>query len=139
MSTTILQNRIPLGITLPIRNGGIGFFEQTYDTFSKVKTNIINLLRTKPGERRMQPTFGCRLYNVVFEQNTDILHDQITNIVKEDVSNWIPDVNINEVDVKLLKNEEENNIDIYKVYININFTVTTIKQSGNIEIIINTN
>jgi phage baseplate assembly protein W len=139
MPTTILQKKTPLGLTLPIQNGGIGFFEQTYDTFTQTKTNIINLLRTRPGERRMQPLFGCRLYNAVFEQNTEVLPEYITNIVREDISNWISNVTVNKVDIKFYKNEELDNPDIYKIYVAVSFTVDSTKQSDNVEIIIDTN
>ena len=139
MATTILTNKTPIGLTLPIRNGGIGFFEQTFDTFTQTKTNIINLLNTKPGERRMQPLFGCRLYNAVFEQNTEILDEYKVNLIKEDVGHWIPNVTVNKVDVKLSKNEENNNIDTYKIYVKVKFTVESTKQSDNIEIIIDVN
>lgn len=130
---------VPLGITLPIKDGGVGFFEQTYDTFTMTKTNIINLLRTRPGERRMQPLFGCRLYNAVFEQNTDMLPEFITNLIKEDISNWISNVTVNKVDVKFFKNEESDDRDIYKIYVSVNFMVNTINQSDSVDIVINTN
>jgi phage baseplate assembly protein W len=139
MPLTKIKTVVPVGLTLPLRDDGVGFFEQTFDTFTATKTNIINLLRTRPGERRMQPLFGSRLYNAVFEQNTDILPEVITNIVKEDIGNWIPNVTVNKVNVKFFKNEETNNIDIYRIYIAINFTVNTINQTDGVEIVIDTN
>jgi hypothetical protein len=139
MSSTQIKTRTPLGLTLPIQNGGVGFFEQTYDTFTQTKTNIINLLRTRPGERRMQPLFGCRLYNAVFEQNTGILPEYITTLVREDIGNWIPNVTINKVDVKFFKDEEYKNTDIYRIYIAVNFTVNTVNKTDGIEIVIDTN
>lgn len=139
MPNVTLKSRTPIGLSLPIRNSGVGFFEQTYDTFTQTKTNIINLIRTRPGERRMQPTFGCRLYNVVFEQNIEILPEFITNIVREDIGNWIPNVSVNKVDTKFLKNEEYNNKDTYKIYISINFTVNIINKTDTIDIIVDTN
>jgi len=139
MSFTTIKISTPLGLALPIRNYGVGFFEQTFDTFTATKTNIINLLRTKPGERRMQPLFGCRLYDIVFEQNTTILSEMITNMVTEDISNWIPNVTVDKVDVKLLKNEEYNNVDIYRIYIAVNFTVNIVGKSDSVEIVIDTN
>jgi phage baseplate assembly protein W len=137
MPTVVANNKIPIGITLPIRNGGIGFFEQTFDTFSSTRTNIINLLRTKPGERRMQPLFGCRLYDSVFEQNTEILPEYITNIIKEDIGNWIPNVTVNAVNVKFYKKEDGNQQD-YKIYIYITFTINVIEKTDTLEVVINT-
>lgn len=139
MSQSTIQIKTPIGLALPIQNAGIGFFEQTYDTFTSTKTNIINLLRTKPGERRMQPLFGCRLYNAVFEQNTEILPEYIRNMIKEDISNWIPNVTVDKVDVKFYQNEETNNTDIYRIYVAVKFTVNVIEKSDTIEFVIDNN
>lgn len=139
MSNPTIKVKTPIGLTLPIQNSGIGFFQQTFDTFNATKTNIINLLRTKPGERRMQPLFGCRLYNAMFEQNTEIIPEYIKNIIKEDISNWIPNVVVNKVDVKFYHNEEVDNIDIYKTYVAITFTVNVLNKTDTIEMIIDSN
>ncbi len=132
-------DRRAIGISLPIRNAGVGFFEQTFDTFEQTKINIINLLRTKRGERRMQPLFGCRLYDVVFEQNTGILEEYIINLIRDDIASWIPNVTINKTDVKFFKNELYNNIDSYKIYVSVNFTVNSTNKTDNIDVVINTN
>jgi phage baseplate assembly protein W len=139
MPQSTIQIKTPIGLTLPIQNAGIGFFEQTYDTFTATKTNIINLLKTKPGERRMQPLFGCRLYNAVFEQNTEILPEYIQNIIKEDIGNWIPNVTVDKVDVKFYHNEETNATDIYRIYVAVKFTVNVIEKSNTIELVIDSN
>lgn len=139
MPQSTIQVKTPIGLTLPIQNGGVGFFKQTFDTFTATRTNIINLLRTKPGERRMQPLFGCRLQNALFEQNEDVLPEYIQNIIKEDISNWIPNVVVNKVDVKFYKNEEINNVDIYKIYVAVTFTVDILNKTDTIEMIIDSN
>ena len=139
MPSIILPNKTPIGLSLPIRNAGVGFFEQTFDTFTQTKTNIINLLRTIPGERRMQPLFGCRLHKSVFEQNTEILPDYIKNIIKEDINNWVSNVSIDKIDVKFLKNEESVSPDSYKIYISVKFIVNTVNQSGTVNFTIDTN
>jgi phage baseplate assembly protein W len=129
----------PIGINLPIRSGNIsGYFDQSTDTFTAYRMNIINLIRTIPGERRMNPTFGCRLWNVTFEQNDDFIPAKIENIIKEDISQWIPGVIVSSVDVKYFEDDTSTNLkDIYKLYIVVNFTVTTINQSDVVEIILN--
>lgn len=130
---------IPIGINLPITNGNVsGYFDQSTDTFTAYRMNIINLIRTVPGERRMNPTFGCRLWNVVFEQNDDFIPVKIENIIKEDISQWIPGVSVSSVDVKYLEDDTSINLkDIYKLYIVVKFTITTINQSDVVEIVLN--
>lgn len=139
MPVTKIKTKIPIGLSLPLRDAGVGFFEQTFDTFTATKNNIINLLRTRPGERRMQPLFGCRLNNVVFEQKTELLPEVIKNIVNEDIRNWVPNVTVNKVDVKFFTNEETNTTDIYRIYVAVNFTVNVVNQTDSVEIVIDTN
>ena len=86
---TIITNptsATPIGLTLPIQDGSSGYFAQSFDTLTQIKTNITNLLNTRQGERRLQPTFGTRLWNLSFEQNVDTLKDQAINIVNEDIA-----------------------------------------------------
>jgi len=139
MPVTKIKTKVPIGLSLPLRDSGVGFFEQTFDTFTATKNNIINLLRTRPGERRMQPLFGCRLNNVVFEQKTELLPEIIKNIVNEDIRNWVPNVTVNKVDVKFFTNEETNTTDIYRIYVAVNFTVNVVNQTDSVEIVIDTN
>jgi phage baseplate assembly protein W len=134
-STVKLNNRKPIGMTLPIKLGDNGYFEQSYDTLSQIKSNIINLLNTKPGERRMQPTFYCRLHNLVFEQNMEVLPEIASNIVKEDIQKWISGVTVTNVTADVLKNNESSdNVDIYKLYIAVKFTVNATGQTSTIEL-----
>ena len=128
----------PIGITLPIQNGNSGYFAQSFDTLTQVKTNILNLLNTRQGERRMQPTFGTRLWNLLFEQNVDTLKDQAINIVSEDIASWIPNVTVTDITVNLLKSDEvTNNIDIYMLRIAVTFMVNVTKQIDTVVVTIN--
>ena len=112
----------PIGMALPIQDGNSGYFSQTFDTLTQVKTNILNLLNTRQGERRMQPTFGSRLWNLVFEQNVDTLQDQAINIVTEDIFSWIPNVTVLDVTADLLTNDQiAANKDIYMLNIVVKF------------------
>lgn len=129
--------KTPIGLVLPIQGGNSGYFEQAYDSFTQKRMNIINLLRTRQGERRMQPLFGSRLWNVVFEQNTEILPDIITNIIKEDISQWIDGVSVNNVTVSVPKiNETTDYRDIYTVLVVVQFVDTSTQQQGNVNVYI---
>jgi Bacteriophage baseplate protein W len=135
----VLKN-IPIGLNLPIQGGNSGYFDQSTDSFTAYRMNIINLIRTVPGERRMNPTFGCRLWTLVFEPNDDFITEKVNKIVTEDIATWIPGVSVNSVDVKYFEDDKSINLkDIYKLYITVKFTVDTINQSDVVEIILNTN
>jgi phage baseplate assembly protein W len=110
----------PLGLTLPIQNGPGGFFNQTTYTLEQVKTNIINLLNTRRGERRMQPTFGHSLNKFVFDQNDATLPQRVKQALTSDISYWVPVATIDNIDIKVLKKED---VDIYRLYINLTISV----------------
>jgi len=120
----------PIGITLPIENGNSGYFGQSFDTLTQVKMNISNLLNTKPGERRFQPTFGTRLWKLVFEQNVDTLKDQAINIVSEDIATWVPNVSVINITANLLTNNKiSSTSNTYMLEIAVSFMVNSTKQS----------
>lgn len=130
----------PIGINLPITNGPVGYFDQSTDTFTAYRMNIINLIRTAPGERRMNPTFGSRLWNLVFEPNDELISSKVETTIKEDISRWISGVTVNSVNVKYFENDESTPLkDIYKLYIVVKFTIDSINQEDVVEIILNKN
>lgn len=100
--------------------------------------NIINLLNTRPGERRLQPTFGTRLWNLTFEQNIDTLKDQAVNIVNEDIMAWVPNVTVTDVTANLLtSNQINSNTDMYMLEVIVNFYVNLTKQSDTVIVTVN--
>ena len=131
----IITIQSPIGITLPIKDGNSGYFEQSFDTLTQTKSNIINLLNTKQGERRMQPTFGSRLWNLIFENNVDSLKDIAINVIKEDISMWIPNVTVIDVTSKIFKSDQQtSDRDIYKLEISVDFMLNMTKQQDNVSI-----
>lgn len=127
----------PIGIVFPITRGNVGYFDQSTDSFTAYRMNIINLIRTRPGERRMNPTFGCRLWNVVFEPNDDFIPEKVNKFIQEDVAKWIPGISVSSVDVKYFEDDKSTDLrDIYKLYIVVRFIITSINQEDTIEIIL---
>ena len=137
--TLSAQPMSSIGITIPIQNSESGYFERSFDTLTQVKSNIINLLNTKPGERRMQPTFGCRLWKLVFEQNQDSLADIASNIIKEDINSWIPNVTVLDITSTLYTTEDNNvNKDNYQLKLSVIFMLNMSKQQDTVSITIST-
>lgn len=135
MNTSTKQ---PIGIIIPIQGGENGFFNQSYDTLISTKMNIINLLKTRPGERRFQPTFGCRLWNITFEQNIDSISNIANIIIKEDISSWIPNVTVLNVTSQLYSDDQIiHDRDIYKLDIAVKFMINMTKQQDEIKITMN--
>ena len=105
-----LDKDVAVGISLPLINGPGGYFRQTYTTLEQVTSNVLNLLLTIPGERVMQPEFGSTLMDVVFNQGPDVEND-IDEAIREAVSNWLPYVIINEINMFQQGNQVDVSID----------------------------
>ena len=86
----------------------------------------------------MQPTFGSRLWSLIFEQNVDTLKDQAVNIVTEDIFSWIPNVTVLDVTANLLTTDQITaNKDIYMLNIAVKFMLNMTKQTDTIVVTIN--
>ena len=126
-----LDKDIAVGISLPIEAGPNGYFAQTYTTMEQVVSNVVNLLLTIPGERYMQPEFGSKLHEYLFEQFDDGVVDDIKDSIEEALSTWLPYVVIEEL--KVLDGygmEEESNIHIgsderpHTIYVSLIISIT---------------
>jgi phage baseplate assembly protein W len=126
------QSLNPIGIILPIKKGNSGYFNQSFDTVSQVKSNIINLLRTRRGERRFQPFFGSGLINAIFEQNLKDSPDILKQIVINDINAWIPNITVIGVDLSLPNDDINNLTDIYTIHIQVKFMVNNVTDSVNL-------
>jgi phage baseplate assembly protein W len=113
----------PIGLTLPLRSGINGYFEQSYDTLTQIKANITNFFNTRPGERRFNPQFGTKLYQYLFEQNIEGFDDILKNVIKEDMNYWFPNVIVNTVFLDITTAQKNKNTDNYIISIKIQFTV----------------
>jgi hypothetical protein len=104
------------GITLPITHGPRGYFNQSRSVSEQVKSNLNLLLRTKKGERRMNPEFGSGLWNVLFENNTDDLRPIIDSTIRKDISKWMSYVNVQSVTFSANSDSNYNRIDVSVKY-----------------------
>ena len=94
-----LNPDIRIGLKLPFNRGKSGLFPQTETTLEQAGSNIKNLLLTAKGERVMQPNFGSRLRDLLFEQYTEDLTERIKQEIQETMSIWLPYIDIAKVDV----------------------------------------
>jgi phage baseplate assembly protein W len=79
-----------IGVTLPFKLGNTGYFQQSYDTLTQVKSNFINLILTRRGERVHQPEFGCGIHEYLFEQLTPENVEGARLSVVDAVQKWMP-------------------------------------------------
>ena len=66
----------------------------------KVEQSLRLILFTAPGERVLQPEFGCGLRDLVFRPNTVTFRAQLADIVREAITRWEPRVDLIDVIVE---------------------------------------
>ena len=101
---------IYVGVRFPLDHSQEGFFYKTKTILEQAKSNMRNLLLTSKGERVMQPEFGSTLTDVLFNQGEDV-ENQIDEAIREAVSNWLPYVIINEINMFQQGNQVDVSID----------------------------
>ena len=88
-----------IGLELPLGYSDSGFFKQTKTTLQQAKYNIINLIKTIPGERLGQPAFGSDLHSVLFEPMNEDFNDLLEDSIRTSMSTWLPYINIKKIDI----------------------------------------
>ena len=77
------------GISFPFRigvKGGVVMSDTTAFDISHITEGIEQLLRTRKGERGMEPQIGCDLSTHVFEPNDKSLHNLIAFEITEELN-----------------------------------------------------
>ena len=95
-----------LGITLPIQRGKTGYFASAFDVITQVRSNVINLILTRKGERVFQPAFGSDIHNLVFTQMDEAYENAVKSSIQSAVSKWMPFLNITEQNV--IRDDDKN-------------------------------
>lgn len=112
--------------------GGGSVFVLSYTTEEQSISNLKNLILTRKGERIMHPDFGTRLYNTVFEQNTDNLIETIQTELEDDIKYWLPYITITKLQVTA-------DIDNYSISISLVFKVSERGANQTIKIFVSQN
>lgn len=114
------------GITLPVRRGESGYFEQAFESFDQARANLLNLLQTRKGERIMQPDFGIGLSKLLFEQlDDDDFDDKLRDALTASVNFWLPYINIEEIEVEMTDLMKDNNLAKMSIQFTVGADITT--------------
>ena len=82
-----------------------------YGGSEKLRGKIIQVLFTAPGERLHQPEFGCGLFNLVFEPNSDLLAAAVQFTIGQALTRWLAnDLVVDSVNVA--SDEEYINVEV---------------------------
>ncbi len=104
-----------IGITLPLQLGNTGYFQQSFDTITQIKSNFINLILTRKGERVHQPEFGCDIHRYLFEQLTPENIERAKLSVLDAVQQWMPFLELVKFELQTTNTQIDNNV--LKLYV----------------------
>lgn len=90
-----------------------------------IKESIKNILLTDPGERLFNPTFGCGVRHMLFENMHSGLKSVIEDTVRTAIETYEPRCNLLKVQAIL---------DNYNLIINVVFTVINIQEPINLSV-----
>ena len=107
-----------IGLSFPLRRDNNNDFKLTKTSLEQAQHNLRNLFLTYPGERVGQPEFGSRIRELCFEQIDDDLPTRIEEEVRRTVSNWLPYINVQEVNT--LNEEGDEN----KIFVQVKYSTT---------------
>ena len=111
-----------LGIGINKNSDKGGIFAVNYTTLTQAKDNLKNLILTRKGERIMNPTFGCDIYKVLFEQmDGELIETKIESTILDAVSNWLPYLNIDEI----IFDYDNNDIDNNRINLELKFSLVS--------------
>ncbi|MBI4650387.1 GPW/gp25 family protein [Candidatus Desantisbacteria bacterium] len=87
-------------LEIPFKKGSSGGAAETGDINKHIKNKLIQVLFTIPGERVNLPGFGCRIRDLVFEPNNEIMTSAVNFQVSQELNKWMGDeVKIESVNV----------------------------------------
>ena len=98
-----------VGVSLPY--DGTAVFNSTYTTQEQMKSNMLNVLLTEPGERIYKPNFGVGLRNYLFENFTDL--DTLKDRINSQVERYVPQVELTNVTINKDPNSHELNVGVF--------------------------
>lgn len=111
-----------LGIGINKNSDKGGIFSVNYTTLTQAKDNLKNLILTRKGERMLNPTFGCDVWKVLFEQmDNQLIENKIETSILDAVTNWLPYINVDEI----LFDYDDNDIDTNKINLEIKFSLAS--------------
>jgi phage baseplate assembly protein W len=99
-----------LGLPYPITKHPLGLM-RIQSGINQVKSDMLVLLLTEPGERVMLPEFGTPLKQFFFEPNDEEVTERVKDVIAASIKNWEPRIAVTQIDVTNSKSEIEPELD----------------------------
>ena len=97
-------------------------FKAGYD-IDAIKNSIRNLLTTSPGEKILNPAYGCDLRGLLFEPVTKDIGNQLGKIIYNQLTTFEPRIRIDNIKIAL-------DVDNQQYEVDLSFSVPTLNLIG---------
>ncbi len=87
-----------LGAPYPITKHPLGLL-RTQKGINQVKSDLLALLLTEPGERVMLPDFGTPLKQFLFEPNDTVVVEKVKDVISNSIRTWEPRIAVTAIEV----------------------------------------
>jgi phage baseplate assembly protein W len=101
-----------LGMPYPVTKHPLGML-RTQRGINQVKSDLLVLLLTEPGERVMLPEFGTPLRKLLFEPNDSSLEMIAKEIISDSIKTWEPRIAVTDIQVTNSRAELESSANPY--------------------------
>ena len=118
-----INNNVRIGVAFPLNE--VNMTSGTLTTKEQIKTNLINLLLTVPGERINNPNYGIGLKNLLFENSVD--EDTLLENINNQTSFFMPEISVESAEI-------ERELDLYRLSISITYSINNEKNDDSIQI-----
>jgi phage baseplate assembly protein W len=98
------------GLRYPVVKHPLGLFHSSQG-LDVLKSDIMILLLTNPGERVMMPSYGTPLRKYFFEPNDAGIDNQVRDLISSVIATWEPRITIENIEVNSNIADEELNPD----------------------------
>ena len=102
------------GLQFPFTNTNNGYFSKMSDV-DVVRSNLLQLIKTEPGERIMNPEFGCPLKSLLFSPITPELTLEVKQRISQSIKQFLPTVRLLSIKVFLLDEYKSNGLPTIKI------------------------
>ena len=98
------------GVPYPTKKTPVGYWYSQTGT-SQIKSDLLCLLLTNPGERVMLPEFGTPLKKLLFEQNDAPTRAKVKSVISAAIAKWEPRIVVKNIEVSSQIDESSLNKD----------------------------
>lgn len=96
----------------PILKHPLGLL-RTQGGINQIKSDLLALLLTEPGERVMLPSFGTPLKKFMFEPNDPTLAENVRNSIIDSIRTWEPRIQVTDIQVTNSASEIKDSLSPY--------------------------